>query len=52
MGVKMVRKIKGLYKCAECKMVYKNRNWAVKCEGWCKKNKSCNLEIIKHALKK
>ena len=38
--------------CEECKMIYKNKKWAEKCEAWCKKNHSCNLEITKYAIKK
>ena len=44
------KKISG-YKCGECKMLYKNKILAKKCEEWCKKYKSCNLKIIKHAIK-
>lgn len=40
-----------LYKCPECGLKYKEKEWAVKCENWCSKNKSCNLEITKHAIK-
>lgn len=40
-----------VYQCEECKFIYKNKNLAEKCEQWCKKHHSCNLEIIKHALK-
>ena len=51
----MVKKIdkKGeeYYQCEECKLIYKERKWAEKCENWCKKNKSCNLKITKHAKK-
>lgn len=41
----------GLYKCPECGLEYQEKEWAKKCEDWCKKNKSCNLEITKHAFK-
>lgn len=51
----MVRKIKKkdkeFYQCEECGLFYKEKNWAEKCEAWCRKNKSCNLNIIKHAVK-
>jgi len=40
-----------LYQCPECGFYYKEKEWAEKCESWCKEYKSCNLEIIKHALK-
>ncbi len=39
------------YECKECKMIYKNKSLAEKCEAWCRKHKSCNMEIIKHAVK-
>ena len=39
------------YTCKVCKFKYKDKEWADKCEEWCSKNKSCNLEIIKHSLK-
>lgn len=38
------------YQCLECGLKYKEKKWVEKCEIWCKKNKSCNLEIIKHAV--
>ncbi len=48
--VKEIKKIgKTLYKCEECGFLYAGRNWAEKCEKYCKDNKSCNLEITKHA---
>ena len=31
-------------------MKYYNEKTAKKCEEWCKKNKSCNLDIIKYAI--
>lgn len=41
-----------LYKCEECGLEYKEKEWEEKCEEWCRQHKSCNLEIIKHAVKK
>ena len=38
-----------LYECPECHLKYKDKEWADKCEAWCKKYKSCNLDIIEHA---
>lgn len=40
---------KKLYQCEECGLKYPQKEWAEKCEAWCKEHKSCNLEIIKHA---
>jgi len=38
-----------LYQCEECKLHYKEKEWAEKCEVWCRKNHSCNLEITQHS---
>ena len=48
-----------LYQCEECGFRYADdstllitgKEWAEKCEAWCKEHKSCNLEIIVHAVK-
>jgi hypothetical protein len=45
------RRIKTLYQCPVCMHWYKEKEWAKKCEIWCKEHKSCNLEIIKHSIK-
>jgi len=47
---KMMFKDKKIYECEECKLRYKNRKYAKKCEEWCKKNKSCNIDITKYAI--
>ena len=47
----MVKENDNFYECEECEMHYKDKEWAEKCEVWCKKYKSCNIEIIKHAEK-
>ncbi len=36
------------YVCEECGFVYAEREWAEKCEKWCREYQSCNLEIIQH----
>lgn len=41
---------KELYKCPECGLYYKEKEWAEKCEAWCKEHNSCNLDIISHAI--
>jgi len=41
---------KKLYKCEECGFLYKDKEWAEKCQVWCKENHSCNLEIIGHGI--
>ena len=40
------------YQCPKCGLKYKEKEWAEKCEAWCKKYKSCNLEITKYAINK
>lgn len=39
-----------LYQCEECGFAYADRELAEKCQAWCKKYKSCNLEITKFAV--
>ena len=41
---------KTFYQCAECGLQYTEKETAEKCQAWCKEHKSCNLEIIKHAV--
>lgn len=38
--------------CPECGLFYKDSKWAGKCAAWCKEHKTCNVEIIKHAVEK
>jgi len=40
-----------LYQCEECGLYYAQKDWAEKCEAWCKEHHSCNLDIIAHAEK-
>lgn len=50
----MVRTIskndKNLYQCEACGFHYLDEGIAKKCEEWCKRTNSCNLEIIKDAV--
>ena len=39
-----------LYECEECHFTYRDNEWAEKCQAWCSEFKSCNLEIIQHAV--
>ncbi|TSC56886.1 MAG: Uncharacterized protein Greene071421_396 [Parcubacteria group bacterium Greene0714_21] len=41
---------KELYQCEECGFRYEEREWAEKCEAWCKEHNSCNIEITSHAM--
>jgi hypothetical protein len=36
------------YVCPECGYEYKEKEWAEKCEAWCREHNACNLEIIRH----
>lgn len=40
-----------LYQCPECGFKYKEKEWADKCEAWCREHHSCNIEITAHAIK-
>lgn len=40
------------FECEECGLGYEEKEWAEKCEAWCKEHKSCNIEITSHAAKK
>ncbi|MEK6914377.1 MAG: hypothetical protein AABW83_01890 [Nanoarchaeota archaeon] len=44
-------KEKKIYYCKECKLAYRKLATAKKCEEWCKNHKSCNLDIIRYAIK-
>jgi len=36
------------YVCEACGFGYREREWAEKCQAWCEKYHSCNLEIMQH----
>lgn len=38
------------YQCEECDLYYREREWAEKCETWCREYQSCNIEIIQYAI--
>ena len=42
---------KKYFQCEICGFFYKDKKLAQKCENWCEKYKSCNMEIAKHAVK-
>ncbi len=51
--VKENKKSNGIvYSCEACGFAYSSKEWAEKCERWCRAHNSCNLEITKHAVKK
>jgi len=50
--VKIIQKENKIYyQCEECHHIYENEVLAKKCEDWCQKYQSCNLEIVKQAIK-
>ncbi len=42
--------VKKVYICDACNFAYKERALAEKCQDWCNKHKSCNLEITKDSI--
>ena len=47
----IIKKQKKYFRCEECNFYYKDERWAEKCENFCRKNKSCSLEITRQAIK-
>jgi|TARA_Y100000031_G_C8069787_1_gene314582 hypothetical protein len=41
---------KKYFQCEICNFYYETEELAEKCEQYCKENKSCSLEITKHAI--
>ncbi len=39
------------YQCENCKFFYKEKILADKCQKWCDEKGSCNMEVIRHAVK-
>jgi hypothetical protein len=46
-----IKNNKKYFICEDFKLKYKEKRWAEKCQEWCNKYNSCNLEITKHASK-
>lgn len=46
----MVDKNKDFWKCSICSLKYKKKEYASRCEKWCRKHRSCNLEITQHSV--
>ena len=42
---------KTLYQCEACNFMYNQGELALQCEAYCKKHKSCSLEITKKAVR-
>lgn len=41
---------KEYYQCGICKFYYKEEKQAERCQAWCDKHHSCNMEITKKAV--
>jgi len=41
---------KEFFVCEQCNFTYKEKSTAEKCENWCTKHHSCNIEITKKAV--
>ena len=39
------------WQCSECGFKYAEKEWAEKCEAWCREHKTCNVEITKQAIR-
>lgn len=42
---------KEIYICEACGFGYKEKEYAQKCEDFCREHNGCSLEITKHAVK-
>lgn len=49
--VVVVKQKDNLFICEECGMGYNDKEISEKCENYCHKNKACNLELVKYAVK-
>lgn len=47
----MVKQVGAGFQCEDCKLQYREREWAEKCEEWCLGHHSCNLAITRHAIR-
>ena len=47
----MTNKIGRYYQCEDCSLLYEDEKWAEKCEKWCLKDHTCNIDITKHRVK-
>ncbi len=46
----MVTQKENGWQCGICGYSYGEKEWALKCEAWCREHHSCNLEIIAHGI--
>lgn len=45
-------KAEDIYQCPECGLHYRDGTTAKKCEAWCNRHKSCNLEIARLSIER
>lgn len=50
MTKKIEKNSKKYFVCEECSFAYESKDWAEKCENWCREHHSCNVDITKHAV--
>ncbi len=50
MAREVIKNERKYYQCEECLLFYTDIETAEKCQKWCSKHKSCNLEIIKASV--
>jgi hypothetical protein len=50
MYVIMPKEVDGLFMCNDCKLLYRTRDLAQKCEDWCIEHNSCNVEISRQSV--
>jgi len=41
-----------VFECAECGLRYRDQRIAQRCEDWCKRFDSCNLEITSNSIER
>ncbi len=50
--VKEIKKDGKIYfQCGECEFLYKDKEWAEKCEAFCREHHQCGIEMTAHAVK-
>ena len=42
--------LNGKNACEICNLAYEKKDLAERCQSWCSKNNSCNLEVAKHSI--
>ena len=47
----IIRNNKKYFQCEACEFYYEEKEWAEKCEAFCKKYNACSMDITKHSVK-